>query len=162
MSPESEKRAASLVAALRAARQTVAVAESCTGGLVGGALTSVPGASDVFPGGIVAYSDRVKERELGVPSATLRERGAVSRETAQALARGVRMRLEADWGVGVTGIAGPSGGRPDKPVGTVWIGVAGPAPETRHFHFPGDRASVREATVRAALDLLLARLGREG
>jgi len=136
------------------AGQTVCVAESCTGGLVGGAITDVPGSSKVFWGGIISYDDAAKTRLLSVPERTLARCGAVSREVAEAMARGARTTSGATWGVSVTGIAGPDGGSPEKPVGTVWIAVAGPIAVVRRYGFGGDRRQVREATVEAAMTLL--------
>jgi nicotinamide-nucleotide amidase len=144
---------------LRKRGQTLATAESCTGGLVSARLTDVPGASDVFVGGVVSYSNEVKEHQLGVPVEVLIEHGAVSEEVARAMAAGVRSRLSADWGIGITGIAGPSGGTEDKPVGLVHWAVAGPdGVRTVHRVFPGDRAVVREWSLNSSLDLLRRRV----
>ncbi len=137
----------------------LAVAESCTGGLLGHRLTSVPGSSAWFERGVMVYSNRAKEDLLGVPADVLRAHGAVSAPCAEAMVRGVRRLAGADCGLAVTGIAGPSGGSPAKPVGTVFIGVAvGPAVSTHHFLFRGDRASVKWQSAQAALDLLRRRL----
>jgi nicotinamide-nucleotide amidase len=134
---------------------TLATAESCTGGLVAGRLTSVPGSSDVFVGGIVAYADGVKEAELGVPEQILAAHGAVSRETALAMARGARARLGVDVAVSVTGIAGPGGGTEEKPVGLVYLCVSGPGGEReRDFVLPGDRESIRLRAAVGALHLV--------
>jgi len=133
-------------------RWWLATAESCTAGLLAGAITDVPGSSRYFLGGIVAYDNRVKEALLGVPRAILEHFGAVSEPTALLMARGVADCLKGDVGVGITGIAGPTGGTPEKPVGLVYIGVVVPglARVFRH-HFQGDRAAVRHQTVDAAL-----------
>ena len=145
----------------RARRLTLATAESCTGGLVAERLTRVAGASDVFRGAIVAYANDVKERELAVPAAVLEEHGAVSAETAAAMARGVCSRLGTDVGVGVTGIAGPGGGTRDKPVGLVHVAAHSPAgTHTVDFTYPADRAAVRSRAAVAALHLVRRQLTR--
>lgn len=134
---------------------TLAVAESCTGGLVGQRITSVPGASRYFEGGVVAYSNRVKTEVLGVPADVLRIHGAVSGPCAEAMATGVRRVVPADCALAVTGIAGPEGGTPAKPVGTVWIAVAvGDQLAAHRFLFPGDRTAITWQSAHAALDLL--------
>ncbi len=134
---------------------TLATAESCSGGLVAGRLTSVPGSSDVFVGGIVAYANEVKEAELGVPAEGRAAHGAVSRETALAMARGARERLGADIAVSVTGIAGPGGGTEEKPVGLVYLCASGPAGEQElDFVLPGDRESIRLRATVGALHLV--------
>ena len=140
---------------LRERGLTLATAESCTGGLVSARLTDVPGSSAVFVGGIVAYSNDVKAAQLGVPEAVLQEYGAVSAETAVAMARGARERLGADVAVSVTGVAGPDGGTEEKPVGLVFLHASGPLGE-RHlrFDFPGDRATIRGRATVAALHLV--------
>lgn len=143
-----------LVAALRRRGETVAVAESCTGGGIGAAITSVPGASEVFWGGVISYDDDAKRRLLGVSAAVLTSHGAVSGETAAAMAAGVRALARTTWSVAVTGIAGPGGGSDEKPVGTVWVGVDGPRAGIRRHRFDGDRVAVRAATVREAIRLL--------
>jgi nicotinamide-nucleotide amidase len=143
-----------LLGLCRALGLTLATAESCTGGLVGERLTSVPGASDVYIGGLVAYADSVKEEQLGVSSDLLREHGAVSAEAAAAMAEGVRERLGADVGLAVTGVAGPEGGTPEKPVGLVFIHVEAPdASRTADFSYPGDRDSIRRRAAIAVLHL---------
>jgi nicotinamide-nucleotide amidase len=145
----------------RARGLTVATAESCTGGLVAARLTSVPGSSDVVLGGIVAYANEVKERELGVSSALLAAHGAVSAEVAEAMARGARERLGADVAVSVTGVAGPGGGTPEKPVGLVYMHAEGPDGGVgRELSFPGDRASIRARSVVVALHLVRTLLAR--
>jgi nicotinamide-nucleotide amidase len=134
---------------------TLATAESCTGGLVAQRLTSVPGASDVFLGAVVAYADEVKARELGVPTDTLEQYGAVSAETAAAMAAGARERLGADVAVSVTGVAGPGGGTEEKPVGLVFINAQGPDGERAlEFQFAGDRESIRRRAAATSLHLL--------
>jgi nicotinamide-nucleotide amidase len=112
---------------LRRRGQTLAVAESCTGGGLGAALAAVPGASDVLLGGVIAYANSVKEGLLGVPAALLEAHGAVSDPVAHAMAEGARRATGADWALAITGVAGPGGGSPEKPVGLVHIAVAGPA-----------------------------------
>jgi nicotinamide-nucleotide amidase len=134
---------------------TVATAESCTGGLVAARLTSVPGASDVFRGAIVAYDNEVKLAQLRVPDETLAAHGAVSPETAAAMAAGVRGSLDADVAVAVTGVAGPGGGTPEKPVGLVDLHASGPDGEiARDLNLPGDREAIRRRATAAALHLL--------
>ena len=140
---------------LRGRGLTLATAESCTGGLVAARVTSVPGASDVFLGGIVSYANEVKAAQLGVGENVLREYGAVSPEVAAAMAYGARERLGADVAVSVTGIAGPDGGTPEKPVGLVYLHAAGPMGERDlEFNFPGDRDTVRGRATVAALHLV--------
>jgi nicotinamide-nucleotide amidase len=137
-------------------RRTIAVAESCTGGLLAARLTNPPGASEYVLGGVVAYSNEVKVAEVGVARATIERHGAVSSEVARALAVGARARLGADVGVGLTGIAGPGGGSEEKPVGLVWLSVAGPdgMSLTRSVHLPGARPDVRERAVTVAMHLI--------
>ena len=150
----------------RARGLTLATAESCTGGLVAARLTSVPGSSDVVLGGVVAYANGVKEAELGVPAGLLESHGAVSAEVAESMARGARERLGADVAVSVTGVAGPGGGTPEKPVGLVYVHAEGPDGGLgRELSFPGDRASIRARSVVIALHLartLLTRSSDEG
>jgi competence/damage-inducible protein CinA-like protein len=139
----------------RARGLTLATAESCTGGLVAARLTSIAGASEVFLGGLVVYSDGSKREQLGVPDTTLRAHGAVSAETAAAMARGARERLGADVAASVTGIAGPGGGTPSKPVGRVYVHVEGPEGEiARELDIPGGRESVRRRATATTLHLL--------
>lgn len=134
---------------------TVATAESCTGGLVAARLTDVPGSSASFVGGVVAYADEVKRAELGVPEELLAEHGAVSPEVAAAMAEGVTRRLGADVAVAVTGIAGPDGGTPEKPVGRVHVHAAGPdGALARMLDLPGERHQVRLRATVTALHLL--------
>jgi nicotinamide-nucleotide amidase len=134
---------------------TLATAESCTGGLVAARLTSVAGSSDVFLGGVVAYANEVKARELGVPEAVLETYGAVSAEAADAMAEGARERLGADVAVSVTGVAGPDGGTAEKPVGLVFLNASGPDGSlARQLDFPGDREAIRGRATAAALHLV--------
>jgi nicotinamide-nucleotide amidase len=138
----------------RADGLTLATAESCTGGLVAARLTSVAGSSDVVRGAIVAYADDVKRDELGVPEDLLARHGAVSAEVAQAMAAGVRARLGVDVGLSVTGVAGPGGGTPEKPVGLVYVHAAGPCGDAgRKLDFPGDREAIRTRSAVAVLHL---------
>jgi nicotinamide-nucleotide amidase len=139
----------------RARGWSLGTAESCTGGLVAARLTSVPGASEAFEGSVVSYANAVKEAQLGVASSTLAAHGAVSAETAAEMAAGVRARLAVDVGVAVTGIAGPDGGTPEKPVGLVYLHAE--TPETGHgieFSFPSDRETIRARATVAALHLV--------
>jgi nicotinamide-nucleotide amidase len=140
---------------LRARSYTIAVAESCTGGLLAARLTDPPGASDYVLGGLVAYSNDVKVSQAGVDPDLIERHGAVSAEVAGALATGVRKRLDADVGVGITGIAGPGGGSEEKPVGLVWLSVCGPEGQlTRSVRLPGGRADVRERAATVAMHLI--------
>lgn len=133
----------------------LAVAESCTGGMLGARLTAIPRASDVFAGGVIAYDDAVKVNQLGVDPATLREHGAVSEQTAREMARGIRRILEAQIALAITGIAGPSGGSPEKPVGLVWIAAEiGDRARTSHRVYPGNREEIRQRASQGALDLV--------
>jgi len=144
-----------VVAALTRRGERVAVAESCTGGLVAEMLTRVPGSSNVFDLGVVAYANDVKTGIVGVPAALLATHGAVSEPVARALAEGVRRAGKATWGIGITGIAGPGGGTPDKPVGTVWVALAGPGGTNAvHRVWRGDRERIRKTAAYEALDLL--------
>lgn len=152
------KLATDLIERLSARRRTLAVAESCTGGLLAGRITAVPGASRVFVGGVVAYANEAKRRLLRVPARTLASAGAVSSATAHAMARGARRRLRADLAAAVTGVAGPSGGSPRKPVGLVFVAVAdGRSTTVVRHQFEGDRDAIRRQACDAALRLLLER-----
>jgi nicotinamide-nucleotide amidase len=135
---------------------TIATAESCTGGLLVARLTDRPGSSRYVKGAIVVYSNDVKVHQAGVPAELIERHGAVSAEVAQALAEGARERLDADIGIGVTGIAGPEGGSEEKPVGLVWLTVAGPAQATmtRSVNLPGGRADVRDRATTVAMHML--------
>ncbi len=148
---------AEIVRLLTARKQTLALAESCTGGYIAHRVTNVPGASAVFLAGFVTYSNRAKEKFLGVGSVTLEQNGAVSESVAREMAEGARRVSGTDYAVAVTGIAGPAGGTPDKPVGTVFIAAAS-ARETvvlRRFN-PGERLAFKEATATQALEQLRA------
>ncbi len=150
------RQAKALAAQLMARGWTMAVAESCTGGGLGAALTELPGASTYFIGGFIAYANRIKEMSLGVPPSLIAEYGAVSRPVAEAMASGCRERLSVDLAVAITGIAGPSGGTPEKPVGTVYIAASTSSGTRSDRHrFPGDRNAVRNAAIDAAMTLAL-------
>jgi nicotinamide-nucleotide amidase len=147
--------AAALVALCQARGLRVATAESCTGGLVAGAITAIPGSSAVFTHGFVTYANEAKTQMLGVAEAILAEHGAVSPETAAAMATGARTRAGANLAISTTGVAGPDGGTAQKPVGTVWFGLATvQGVTTYHRVFPGNRDDVRSASVDYALALL--------
>ncbi|MHB9032908.1 MAG: CinA family protein [Anaerolineae bacterium] len=144
---------------LRRRRWMVATAESCTGGLLGHALTSLSGSSDYYQGGIIAYSNALKHNLLGVSDELLETVGAVSSQVALAMARGVRQACQAEVGISTTGIAGPTGGTPAKPVGTVYIAYVDDRSEQAiHLVWQGDRNENNANTVRAALELALNRL----
>jgi nicotinamide-nucleotide amidase len=148
-------RAAQVIQLAREQGRKIGTAESCTGGLIGGTLTAVSGASEVTEGGIISYSNDVKHQVLGVSQDTLDSHGAVSGQTACQMAQGACRVLGVDVAVSVTGIAGPGGAVPGKPVGTVWIGISdGTTTVAKHCLFPGDRDEVRAHTVRFALDLV--------
>jgi len=146
-----------LASALRARGWKIAAAESCTGGLIAAACTAVAGSSDWFERGFVTYSNEAKVESLGVAAALIQAHGAVSAEVARAMAEGALAHSHADLAIAVTGIAGPSGATPGKPVGTVWLALArvGAAAQAELLTLAGDRAAVREQTVRHALQRLL-------
>jgi PncC family amidohydrolase len=147
---------------LRARGLKLATAESCTGGLVADHITDVPGSSDYYVGGVVAYAYEAKVALLHVSWDTLRLHGAVSRETVIEMARGVRTALGADIGVSVSGIAGPGGGIPEKPVGTTWIGLSGRDGDwARKFVWDGDRRANKESSAQAALQFVLDYLNKK-
>lgn len=140
---------------LRARALTLATAESCTGGLVADRITNLPGSSDYFVGAIVAYANSVKINTLGVPSETIERFGAVSRETVLEMAQGARLTLTADIAISVSGIAGPGGGLPGKPVGTTWLGLAAPhGTWAQLFTWDGDRKTNKAKSAQAALQML--------
>lgn len=138
---------------LRAGQQTLAVAESCTGGLLAAALTDVPGSSSYFLGGVIAYANQVKIDQLQVPAATLKKQGAVSAETAAAMAEGVRRLLKSGIGVSITGVSGPAE-EEHKPAGLTYVGIAVSSTTTHQFQWRGDRWDNRRRSVLAALELL--------
>ncbi len=134
----------------------LAVAESCTGGLVGHRITNIPGSSTYYMGSVTAYAYEAKVRLLGVRWETLEKYGAVSKETVLEMACGVRRALAADIGMSISGIAGPGGGTPEKPVGTTWIGLSAEGvDEAWYFHWAGDRLAVKEQSAQAVLQLLV-------
>jgi nicotinamide-nucleotide amidase len=156
--PDTLALAERVLAACRARGWRVATAESCTGGLVAATLTAIAGASEIVERGFVTYSNQAKMELLGVPAETIAGHGAISAETAAAMAQGAVARAGVDLAVSVTGIAGPGGGTPQKPVGLVYLGLArndGAARVERRL-LPGDRAEVRRAALTLALELLLA------
>ncbi|MFB6171312.1 MAG: CinA family protein [Haloarculaceae archaeon] len=155
--------------ALRAADETLAVAESCTGGLIGSLLTDVPGSSDYFDRSLVTYSYDAKRQVLAVDREALDEFGAVSEPVARAMARAARDTADATWGLSTTGVAGPAGGTDEKPVGTVFVGVARAAPwgtgesrtEVTRYEFDGTRREIKEQIARRALGDVLAATDRD-
>jgi len=159
---EGEVSLAQVVGELLAERkETVAVAESCTGGLLGGEFTNIPGSSRYFLGGIIAYSNEIKERILGVEKQVLQKFGAVSQETATQMSENVRKLFKSTYGISITGIAGPEGGTTEKPVGTVWISLSAPDKTiAKRYQFGDDRQINRERSVGAALTMLYAYLKR--
>ncbi len=145
-----------LIGKLASKGLSVATAESCTGGLIASSIVDVPGASDCFNEGYVTYSNEAKMKNLGVKDSTLTAYGAVSYETASEMAKGVRKKAKADFGISSTGIAGPGGGSPKKPVGLVYVGCAFGQDQCKvlELHLKGDRTQVRQAAVSEALKLL--------
>jgi len=140
---------------LRELGMRLATAESCTGGLLAHRLTNVPGSSDYYLGGVVSYANEAKLRLAGVRPETLEKHGAVSQATVLEMARGVRLALDAHIGVSISGVAGPGGGTPAKPVGTTWIGLSAPGCEQAwHFVWEGDRLHNKERSAQMALELL--------
>jgi PncC family amidohydrolase len=153
---------AKVVSRLRTLRATVGFAESCTGGLLSATLTEYPGVSDVYAGSVVAYAYPVKERLLGVPASMLKVHGAVSVPVARQMAKGARETLDVTWTLSITGIAGPGGGTPQKPVGTVCFGLVGPGVDkVDRQQFDGDRRAIQTASAEHALKMLLAELGTD-
>jgi PncC family amidohydrolase len=145
-----------LVARLKFTDATLALAESRTGGMASAAMVSVSGVSQVYRGAVVSYDNEVKERVLGIPRTLIQTHGAVSRPVAREMARGAKSLLRATWAGSITGVAGPGGGTPEKPVGTVCFGISGPGVEvTEQMHFAGDRAAIQQQSVTWILQLLL-------
>ncbi len=162
MTEPTDRLIETLASRLLAGGARVCCAESCTGGLIAKSCTDMAGSSDWFERGFVSYSNEAKTDMLGVPTAVITEYGAVSEAVASAMASGALRHSAADYALSVTGVAGPGGGSVDKPVGTVWIGVASAGQQrARHFLFDGDRAAVREATCVTALEMLLELLDSE-
>ncbi|NLC52480.1 MAG: nicotinamide-nucleotide amidohydrolase family protein, partial [Firmicutes bacterium] len=152
---DDETLEAVVVSLLQERGETLAVAESCTGGLLANRITDVPGASAVFDRGVVTYSNRSKAELLGIPATVIERVGAVSTEVATLMAQGVRDRAGSDWGVGITGIAGPGGGTAEKPVGLVYYALVGPGVNlVREARFTGDRQQIKRRTTQTVLDLL--------
>ncbi len=150
-----EEKTSALISSLARRGKKLTVAESCTGGSIAAEITSVPGASAVFEGGFIAYSERLKEKLLGVSAAVISSKGVVSEEVAMDMADGALRRSDADIAVAVTGFAGPTGGTKDAPVGTVWFAVAvKDGGFARSFRFEGGRDAVRRQTVEKAIELL--------
>ncbi len=148
-----------LVEKLKEKKLTISTAESCTGGLIAKLITDLPGASDVFIGGIVCYSNDMKMKWLGVKKNTLEQNGAVSEQTVQEMLNGIARETGSDIAVAVSGIAGPTGGTPQKPVGTVFIGIAVQNQSiVKHFLFQGSRDEVRTSSARKAAELILSLL----
>ena len=159
MSNDLEKRVRALSGQLLARGERVSTAESCTGGLIAKTFTDLAGSSDWFDRGFVTYSNAAKTEMLGVPASLIEEYGAVSEPVAVAMASGALRHSDSSYAIAVTGVAGPSGGSAEKPVGTVWVALASSdQQEARCHRFDGDRAAVREATLEAALEALQHRL----
>lgn len=155
MNPDEAAR--ELIGLLDSRGRTISFAESCTGGLVSSVMTSIPGASIVYKGGIVAYANEIKHRILGVEPGILHKNGSVSMECAEAMAIGVALRFETDYALSITGIAGPGGGSAEKPVGTVWFGLASRGKVSAvQAQFSGNRAEIREAATKKGLALITA------
>jgi nicotinamide-nucleotide amidase len=158
---DDQDLAAIVLDMLRARHCTVAVAESCSGGLLGGRLTAIPGSSDVVLGGVIAYANNVKQELLGVDEATIRAHGAVSEEVVRQMATGARTKTHANIGLAITGVAGPGGGSPEKPVGTVWVAAdIDGSVHTRKLLLWGDRDEIRQRSAQWTMELLRQKLSR--
>ncbi len=145
-----------LIEIFRSRKLTLSFAESCTGGKLSAVVTEKPGVSELFLGSVVSYSNQAKEDLLGVRRDTLLSEGAVSEIVARQMAQGARRSLHSDWSVAITGVAGPTGGRPDKPVGTVWFAVSGPDFEAAEKKFfPGSRVEIQNHAVNFAMEFLI-------
>jgi nicotinamide-nucleotide amidase len=145
-----------VISALRQQKQTIGFAESCTGGRMSAAWAEVPGVSDVFLGSVVSYSNQLKKDLLGVQEKVLKDEGAVSQIVALQMAQGLRKKLKVDWALAITGIAGPSGGSVQKPVGTVWLAISGPSFEgVERKNFTGERVKIQQEAVEFATEWLL-------
>lgn len=159
MDPQPISEQEQIAPLLRTVQRTLATAESCTGGLIGSLLTDVSGSSDYYRGGVIAYANEVKQKLLGVHEETLATAGAVSAPTALQMAHGVRRLLETDYALAVTGVAGPTGGSADKPVGLVYIALVGPGVEwVERRVWPGDRLQNKMWSARRALQMLIEQL----
>jgi PncC family amidohydrolase len=157
--PSGTMLAKKLGALLTQNAKTLAVAESCTGGLLGGAITAVPGSSAYFKGGVIAYSNELKQRLLGVPKSLLDKKGAVSAETVEAMASGACRACHTDCAIAVSGVAGPGGGTREKPVGLVYVGIAaGKKVRSYRYLLKGNRRSIRKQAVREALERMVEEL----
>ncbi len=162
MKPDAIER---LAAKLRSRNHRVAFAESCTGGLVSSRMAARAGVSDVFCGAVVCYTNEVKSEVLKVPTSLMRQLGAVSTPVAAEMARGAKLLLKSDWAASITGIAGPGGGSPQKPVGTVCFAISGPGVEwSRMMHIDGDRAAIQDQSAKFVVEALCIALdeGAEG
>ncbi|QEL55386.1 CinA family protein [Chromobacterium paludis] len=156
----SRQLAAELGDVLLARGESIATAESCTGGMIAAAITDIPGSSAWFSHGVVSYGNQAKQQLLGVQASSLMDHGAVSEQVVREMAAGAQALAAADWAVAVSGIAGPDGGSPEKPVGLVWLAIAHPGGQTEAWrcHFGGDREAVRRQSVEEALSQLLTRV----
>jgi len=144
-----------IIHTLRENNRTITMAESCTGGRVAAAFTSVSGASAVFHGACVTYSNEIKHLWLGVSNATLQEHGAVSRPCIEEMLQGIRHKASSDYAIAISGVAGPSGGSPEKPIGTVYIGILSPFKTVvQRYRFEGERETIQDAAVTQAIRLL--------
>ncbi|MES3037709.1 MAG: CinA family protein [Bdellovibrionota bacterium] len=151
----AEEAVLQLLKVLSENKLTLSLAESCTGGLLSALITENAGVSPNFLGSVVSYSNEAKENVLGVRRDSLHDEGAVSEAVARQMAQGVRLSFQSDWSASITGVAGPSGGTPTKPVGTVWIAVAGPGfEESRKFFFEGDRKEIQAKSAESAAGIL--------